>query len=644
MTIIISSMYNTLFHKTLLTVLFLSSALLVFGQENAKYGELYYQLDNSTQQATVANGDYSNIKEVIIPKVINVEGKDYSVTKIAEGCFINCSTLETIVIPQTVTTVGNGSFNGCTALKKVHISDGAETLELGYKTSEVSGLFYDCPLEELYLGRNINYDSRSSGDQPQFKISPFKGTVLNTIRIGNHVTKIPISCFSGTKISSIEIPNSVTQIDDAAFWACSNLTDVKLSDNTTIIGGYAFSGCPFSKITIPSKVEYINAGAFQQCKNLTEISIPSSVIMIGNGGAGYYAGRTFEQCESLKTITFERSDNPIKYCNNLHELFYVESAFIGRNITISRGYIGSRDPENDSKSLFQNIKNISFSDNVNSLPEYFLYSCGQIKKITLNSAINTIGSNAFSYCSKLTNITIENEEPIDITANIFQGINCNSITLLVPKSSIDTYQNADIWNTFGNIKSIAGRFTLGAIGKGTYCSEYDLDFTNATDVKAYVASGYNHNTGQILLTRVKEVPAGTGIMVVGTEGEHEIPISGNIDYTYANLFVGTTSSYTFPNNDGHTYYILANGDDGVMFYQATGEINANKAYLKIPEETNANKALAIRFIEGENDDTTDINDIQTYDNTRYIFNLNGQRAKSPTKGLYIINGKKLLIK
>lgn len=133
-----------------------------------------------------------------------------------------------------------------------------------------------------------------------------------------------------------------------------------MSDNTTIIGGYAFSGCPFSKITIPSKVEYINAGAFQQCKNLTEMSIPSSVVMIGNGGAGYYAGRTFEQCESLKTITFQQSDNPIKYCNNLHELFYVESAFIGRNITISRGYIGSLDPERDSKSLFQNIKNISF--------------------------------------------------------------------------------------------------------------------------------------------------------------------------------------------------------------------------------------------------------------------------------------------
>ena len=81
-----------------------------------------------------------------------------------------------------------------------------------------------------------------------------------------------------------------------------------------------------------------------------------------------------------------------------------------------------------------------------------------------------------------------------------------------------------------------------------------------------------------------------------------------------------------------------------MFYQATGEINTNKAYLKIPGEANTNKALAIRFVEGENDNTTEINDIQTYNNTRVIFNLNGQRVIFPTKGLYIINGKKLLIK
>lgn len=349
---------------------------------------------------------------------------------------------------------------------------------------------------------------------------------------------------------------------------------------------------------------------------------------------GYYAGRTFEQCESLKQITFEDSENSLDFCNNQHELFYVESAYIGRNINISRGTINPRGYESDSKSLFQNIKNIRFSNKVNSLPQYLLYSCDQIEKVTLHSAISTIGEYAFSFCSKLSNIIVENENPVGVKANVFQGTNCNNITLCVPKASIDAYKNTDVWNNFVNIKSIAGRFTLGSMGKGTYCSEYDLDFTNATGIKAYVATGFNHNKGQILLTRITEVPVGTGIMVVGTEGEHEIPVSDNVDYTYANLFVGTLSPYVFPDNDEYTYYVLANGADGVMFYNATGEIKSNKAYLKIPKDTNSSKALAIRFDDGEDDNATDINDIDIdNDTTKAVFNLSGQKVRFPSKGL-----------
>lgn len=219
------------------------------------------------------------------------------------------------------------------------------------------------------------------------------------------------------------------------------------------------------------------------------------------------------------------------------------------------------------------------------------------------------------------------------------------MTLYVPINSVNDYKNADIWSGCGNIEPYCPNIVLGTSGKGTYCSEYDLDFTNATGIKAYVAMGFNHNKGQILLTRVTEVPAGTGIMVVGTEGEHEIPVSDNVDYTYANLFVGTLSPYIFPDNDEYTYYVLANGADGVMFYNATGEIKSNKAYLKIPKDTNSSKALAIQFDDREDDNATDINDIGIdNDTTKAVFNLNGQKVKFPSKGLYIFKGKKLLVK
>ena len=123
-----------------------------------------------------------------------------------------------------------------------------------------------------------------------------------------------------------------------------------------------------------------------------------------------------------------------------------------------------------------------------------------------------------------------------------------------------------------------------------YCSEYNLDFTDKPELKAYVATGYDKAKGTIWLTRVKKVPAGTGFLLTGEEGNYEVPVSESAsDCYYKNMFKGTLEGMTIQTTDGdYTNYYLSNGTAGVGFYKVTNEngvsIKANRCYLPIPTD------------------------------------------------------------
>ena len=124
----------------------------------------------------------------------------------------------------------------------------------------------------------------------------------------------------------------------------------------------------------------------------------------------------------------------------------------------------------------------------------------------------------------------------------------------------------------------------------TYCSDKDLDFSGKPELKAYVATGYDKTTGTIWLTRVKDVPANTGFLLMGEKGDYNVPVkeSGSNSY-YKNLFKGTLTSMTLQATDGdNTNYYLSNGDYGVGFYKVTKEggveLKPNRAYLSVPTE------------------------------------------------------------
>ena len=196
-----------------------------------------------------------------------------SVITIGDKVFSGCSSLTSITIPGSVTSIGNMAFDDCTSLKNLRIEEGEKVLKLGYNLYSNStwkrgeGLFFDCPIDTLYLGRNLSFDTN-----PRACYSPFAYNDIKNIILGDSITNIPNYAFHFCDITNITIPKNVTSIGNYAFANCSLLTSVAIPDNVTSIGQYAFSNCSgLTDVTIDNDSITIHNYAFDNSYNLKNI-------------------------------------------------------------------------------------------------------------------------------------------------------------------------------------------------------------------------------------------------------------------------------------------------------------------------------------------------------------------------------------
>ena len=167
-----------------------------------------------------------------------------SVTSIGYGAFCNCINLTNITIPNSVTSIGSAAFIFCKGLTNITIPDSVTSI--GYSA------FGYC-------------------------------TSLTNITIPDSVTSIGEHAFVGcTGLTSITIPNSVTSIESDTFYDCTGLTSIIIPNTVASIGYNAFYNCAgLTSITIPDSVTSIGSSAFRDCTGLTSITIPNSVTSIG---------------------------------------------------------------------------------------------------------------------------------------------------------------------------------------------------------------------------------------------------------------------------------------------------------------------------------------------------------------------------
>ena len=184
------------------------------------------------------------------------------------------------------------------------------------------------------------------------------------------------------------------------------------------------------------------------------------------------------------------------------------------------------------------------------------------------------------------------------------------------------------------------------IGKTTYCSNYDLDFTNVQGIKAYIAIGYDDIDKTIWLARVMKVPAGTGLLLKGNAGTYKIP-HANVRSTYVNYLKGNLGDQIkIEETDGDkTNYYLSGKDGTFVSVNGSANIGKNKAYLQLPTSVfGGTRSIGISY--DDEDGTTSIKNLTPAlsEGEGAWYTLQGQRVAKPGKGLYIHNGKKVVIK
>ena len=168
-----------------------------------------------------------------------------NVKTIYDNAFNGCSSLPSINIPKSVTSIGNTVFSGCRALKTVVMEEDESELSLGSNGS--NPLFSDCPLDSVYIGRNILYNTNSSKGY-----SPF---------------------YRNTSLRSVHITDKETEISDNEFYGCTNLKNVHIGNGVTSIGNWAFSGCSsLDRFSFGHSVESIGQEAFSDCTAMTRLT------------------------------------------------------------------------------------------------------------------------------------------------------------------------------------------------------------------------------------------------------------------------------------------------------------------------------------------------------------------------------------
>jgi len=361
-----------------------------------------------------------------------------TVTNIGDGAFFDCESLTNVTLGSSVTNIGDWTFAFCTSLTSVCGRGNAPSLEGGnvfygnlatiYYLSEATGwepmfdghpvVLWNPPVPFNYMTNNgtititgytgpggvavaipstINFLPVTS-----IRHGAFVDCTFISVTIPNSVTSInndaSLECCN---LTSVTIGNSVTSIADGAFWWCVALTNVTVPNSVTNIGNSAFNYCTsLSSIMIGNGVTSIGASAFCDCYSLSSVTIPNSVTSIGDDA--------FYSCGSLTNITIPNSVTSIG-----DEVFYGCSSLVAITVNALNSDYSSVDGvlfDKSTNTLIQcpggKAGSFTIPDSVTSISHDAFYCCGSLSSVTIGNSVTNIGDEALYTCSSLVAITV----------------------------------------------------------------------------------------------------------------------------------------------------------------------------------------------------------------------------------------------
>ncbi len=302
-----------------------------------------------------------------------------SVTSIGNRAFYGCSSLKSVILPNSITAVGSDAFSSCSSLVK-----NAYPSNLSNPFSNGVNISYP---QESVTENNTIYNA----DKTTIYFAPI--ILSGDFAIPEAVTSIGSYAFYGcSSLASVTIPDAVTTIGESAFKNCSSLstlifnaencttcgssshpafhssiTSLTFGDKVTKIPSYFLcNGSKIKSLTIPNSVTSIGGSAFRSCSSLTSVTIPNSVTSIKSS--------VFRDCSSLTSVTIPEAVTSIG-----------TYAFYGCS----------------------SLTSVTIPNSVTSIGDYAFYKSTNLRSLTLGSGLQSIGEGAFSYTSGSSSSKIE---------------------------------------------------------------------------------------------------------------------------------------------------------------------------------------------------------------------------------------------
>lgn len=299
----------------------------------------YKLISAENNQAAVieaASGKYSG--DIILPSSVTYQGQDFSITVISESAFEACSDLNSVKLPDTLTSIEDFAFEACTSLNSIEFPNGLT--EIGwFSFSECSSLEFvripvsvkeigDGPFSECSNLEFISVDSKNTS------YSAIEGILYD-----KDISTL-IQC-PGKKYGKVAIPSTVSTIGQGAFWGCLNVDEVDIPESVEFIKDNAFYGCKsLASVVIPDHVSKLGQSSFRECTNLNSVTLGSSLTQIGDDISESFGLGAFIGSDNIKTI-YCRSSVPLANANlgcstsvyNYATLYVPKNSFIQYKMT-----------------------------------------------------------------------------------------------------------------------------------------------------------------------------------------------------------------------------------------------------------------------------------------------------------------------
>ncbi|MGN1403074.1 MAG: leucine-rich repeat domain-containing protein [Ruminococcus sp.] len=247
--------------------------------------------EDSSEEVTYTSGDFEytltedgnasisryvgSDTEVTIPTQLD----SYTVTDLGGGCFAQITSIVSVTLPETLETVQDSCFFGCSSLETIAVEDGNDAFAVA------DGVLFSADGRDLIL------------------YPPAAAETSYTVPDG--VVEIWSSAFAQTSLTSVTFPDSLLYVDDWAF-AWASLDSLELPDSVTEMGQYAFAYCTrLTEVTLPASLELIEAAAFAGCSNLEKVELPDGLSEVQMAA---FAGT------AMKEVTIPSSVSAIGFC------------------------------------------------------------------------------------------------------------------------------------------------------------------------------------------------------------------------------------------------------------------------------------------------------------------------------------------